>query len=441
MTSSTLPLPRGWTETVRAAVLHVISLARFSLACAEGQLDRHHARRSWLRADNDQLRQELALVREELRIKDARMSRLTPQKRPHYLPTERMAILALRAARGWTVDDTAAAFHVTPLTIRDWMGRLETEGTEKFLDLGTPVNTFPDFVRETVQQLKVLCPRLGKRKIAETLARAGLHLGATTVRRMLREFPKPKRVATPTADERAVSAKTANDVWHADLTTVPTLLGMWCTWLPFALTQCWPFCYWVAIVMDHHSRRVQGVATFDKQPTGREVRQFFGRVIRQSKARPQTIVVDKGAQFWCRGFKSWCKQKQIKPRFGAVGRRGSVALVERLIRTLKGEFLPGLLVPGRRQEFQRALESFVRWFNAHRPHSSLGGQTPNEIYFRCRPANRRPRLEPRTRLPRGSPCAEPQTRVKGKCGARFTLHLRFQAGLKQLPIVTLRKAA
>ncbi|HEX5106394.1 MAG TPA: helix-turn-helix domain-containing protein [Pirellulaceae bacterium] len=192
MNKPTLPLPRGWTNAVRAAVLHVIALAQFSLACAEGQLTRRKGHRGRLRAEHDRLIQELELVRQELRIKDARLSRLAPQKRPHYLPSERMAILQLRAARGWTVDETAAAFQVTPLTIREWMGRLETEGTERFLSLGTPVNKFPDFVREVVQRLKSHCPRLGKRKIAETLARAGLHLGATTVRRMLREFPKPK---------------------------------------------------------------------------------------------------------------------------------------------------------------------------------------------------------------------------------------------------------
>ena len=369
------------------------------------------------------------------------MSRLAPQKRPHYLPTERMAILQLRAARGWTVDETAAAFHVTPLTIREWMGRLETEGTERFLGLGAPVNKFPDFVREVVQRLKTHCPRLGKRKIAEMLARAGLHLGATTVRRMLREFPQRKPAVAAQAEDRAITAAAPNEVWHADLTTVPTLWGLWCPWFPFALPQCWPFCYWVAVVMDHYSRRVQGVQVFDKQPTGREVRRFLGRSIRKAKAKPRSIVVDKGKQFWCRGFKSWCRGRKIKPRFGAVGRRGSVALVERLIRTLKEEFLPGLIVPGRRQEFQRALDSYVRWFNAHRPHASLGGQTPNEVYFRRKPANRKPRLEPRAKWPRGSPCAEPQARVKGKCGAKIALHVRFHAGRKQLPVVTLRRAA
>jgi putative transposase len=321
------------------------------------------------------------------------------------------------------------------------MGRLETEGTERFLGLGAPVNKFPDFVREAVHRLKTHCPRLGKRKIAEMLARAGLHLGATTVRRMLLDFPQRKLAGAAKAEDRAITAAVPNEVWHADLTTVPTLWGLWCPWFPFALPQCWPFCRWVAVVMDHYSRRVQGVQVFDKQPTGRDVRRFLGRSICTTKIKPRSIVVDKGKQFWCRGFKAWCRCRKIKPRFGAVGRRGSVALVERLIRTLKGELLLGLIVPGLRAGFQRELERFVTWYNGHRPHSSLGGQTPNEVYYRRKPSNRKPRLEPRAKLPRGSPCAEPQARVKGKCGARFTLHVRFHAGRKQLPGVTLRRAA
>jgi len=142
---------------------------------------------------------------------------------------------------------------------------------------------------------------------------------------------------------------------------------------------------------------------FDKQTTGREVRQFLGRVIRKAKAKPGEVAVDKEKQFWCNGFKSWCRGRKIKPRFGAVGRRGSIALVERLIRTLKGEFLPGLIVPGLRLEFQRTLDCFVTWYNRFRPHSSLGGRTPNEAYFRRQPANRKPRLEPRVRMPAALP--------------------------------------
>ena len=53
----------------------------------------------------------------------------------------------------------------------------------------TPVNKFPDFVRYSVQRLKSLCPSMGKVKIAGVLARAGLHLGSTTVGRIVKESP------------------------------------------------------------------------------------------------------------------------------------------------------------------------------------------------------------------------------------------------------------
>jgi hypothetical protein len=51
-------------------------------------------------ADNDRLAQEVALLAEELWIKDARMERVPTPRRPHYPPVERLAILELRPARG-----------------------------------------------------------------------------------------------------------------------------------------------------------------------------------------------------------------------------------------------------------------------------------------------------------------------------------------------------
>jgi hypothetical protein len=54
-----------------------------------------------LAAQLQQARAEIALLREELRIKDARMAEIAAHRRPQYTPTERMAILELKAVRGW----------------------------------------------------------------------------------------------------------------------------------------------------------------------------------------------------------------------------------------------------------------------------------------------------------------------------------------------------
>ena len=112
------------------------------------------------------------------------MARIDPHRRPHFPPTERMAILELRAARGWSQEQTARVFQVTAATIASWTHRVDEEGPDALVRLRSPVNRFPDFVRYVVGRLKALCPTMGKKKIAETLARAGLHLGATTVGRI-----------------------------------------------------------------------------------------------------------------------------------------------------------------------------------------------------------------------------------------------------------------
>ena len=109
--------------------------------------------------------------------------------RPYSDPIERLAILELRAARGWTVAETARRLLVTPLTVASWNRRLDEEGPDALVQVPEPVNRFPEFVAYVVRRLRALCPSMGTRRIAQLLARAGLHLGATTVRRNPRSQP------------------------------------------------------------------------------------------------------------------------------------------------------------------------------------------------------------------------------------------------------------
>jgi DNA-binding transcriptional regulator YiaG len=175
-----IPLPQGWPRRVKSAILHVIALAQYAVAHTRGWAFDGRVARLRRKAQNDQLKQKVALLTEEIRIKDARLKRVEPQKRPHYVPTERMAILELRAARGWSAQQTAETFHVTAATIASWMRRVDESGASALIQIREPVNKFPDFVRYAVQRLKALCPSLGKAKIAEMLCRAGLHLGTST---------------------------------------------------------------------------------------------------------------------------------------------------------------------------------------------------------------------------------------------------------------------
>jgi transposase InsO family protein len=190
------------------------------------------------------------------------------------------------------------------------------------------VNKFPDFVRYIVQRLKPLSPSMGKLKIAETLCRAGLHLGITTIRRILKEDPRPDPgSAAPCTG--VSTAKRPNHVWHVDLAAVATSIGLWAPWLPFALPQRGPFCWWVAVVIDHYSRHVMGFAILRNDPTSVSIQSLLESAIVNASASPKYIICDKGQQFWCSVFKDWCDHHGITPRFGAVGQHSSVTLIHR----------------------------------------------------------------------------------------------------------------
>jgi len=443
-----LPLPSGWGKSVKSAVLHVISLAHYAILSARGWAVDALNPRARQAGEMDRLTNEVALLQEELRIKDARLAKIDPRRRPYYPATERMAILELKAARGWSLAQASRAFFVEPDTIADWLKRIDDVGPSALVQLPEPVNKFPDFVRHMVQRFKSLCPSLGKVKIAQLLARAGLHLCATTVARMLKpKTPAPQPTETPampapTDDvSRVVTAKRPNHVWHIDLTVVPLVSGFWATWWPFALPQRWPFCWWVAAVVDHFSRRVMGLAVWKQPPTSQQVRVFLGRTIRTNQAKPKYIICDKGAQFWCDGFKGWCKRRSIRPRFGAVGQHGSIAIVERFIRSMKDEFTRRIMLPLRQAATLNLLKSYANWFNESRPHTALAGRTPDEVYLAKHPANRYPRLEPREHWPRASRCASPNMPIRGKPGVRLELVVNHHAGNKNLPVILLKHVA
>ena len=111
---------------------------------------------------------------------------------------------------------------------------------------------------------------------------------------------------------------------------------------------------------------------------------------------PKYIVCHRDSIFDCDAFRRWVKRKGIKPpRYGAVGKHGSIAIIERLILTTKQTL--GLLpvIPLRRESLRRELVAAFDWYNECRPHMTLGGKTPNEVYDNRYPANRCPCFEPR----------------------------------------------
>jgi uncharacterized circularly permuted ATP-grasp superfamily protein len=108
------------------------------------------------------------------------------------------------------------------------MKRLDEDGPSQLVRTAEPVNRFPDFVRVLVAELRAVVPTAGKVRIAQLLARAGLHLAPTTVRRMLEQRPMlvgPKATKAECAEfARRIRAAPRNYIAQPliELSTCPT---------------------------------------------------------------------------------------------------------------------------------------------------------------------------------------------------------------------------
>ena len=71
-------LPRAWRANVKSAVLHAISLAHLAIAHARGWVADSINPRLRQAAEIDELKAEVAMLKEELRIKDDRMAAILP---------------------------------------------------------------------------------------------------------------------------------------------------------------------------------------------------------------------------------------------------------------------------------------------------------------------------------------------------------------------------
>ena len=143
-----IPLPKGWTNLTLQAILHAITMARIVILNSSIWPDGPECDTLRLRAENDRLKSEIALLQAEISIKDARFSRLEPKKRPHYLPAERLQILVIQAARGLTNIQIAHRFSVTFQTIRNWIKGKDDNG--KVVQPPEKPTRYPDFVRYTL---------------------------------------------------------------------------------------------------------------------------------------------------------------------------------------------------------------------------------------------------------------------------------------------------
>ena len=95
---------------------------------------------------------------------------------------------------------------------------------------------------------------------------------------------------------------------------------------------------------------------------------------------PEIFNTDQGSQFTSEVFTGRLKEEGIQISMDGKGRWADNVFVERLWRSLKYEhvYLHAYESVG---EARNKIGHYFEFYNSRRPHSSLGAQTPDQIYF------------------------------------------------------------
>ncbi len=160
----------------------------------------------------------------------------------------------------------------------------------------------------------------------------------------------------------AVSIERANQVWATDITYLPMAKG---------------FVYLVAI-LDLCSRKVLAWRTSNTLASDFCIEALQEALTRFG--RPEIFNTDQGSQFTAEAFTEVLKDNAICISMDGKGRWIDNVFVEWLWKSVKYEhvYLHAYQSVG---EAKVQLTSYFSFYNSQRPHSSLGGITPDSAYF------------------------------------------------------------
>jgi transposase InsO family protein/DNA-binding transcriptional regulator YiaG len=369
------PLRDASPPAALPALLHATHLLGIALGSALGKLRDTGVTAAKMFEKTEESALLLRMMREAAEILGARWDKVPERQRPHYPPEQRFRILRIRNFLGLSQRETAAMFRVSVETIARWETEAMNpggEGPRPLIAPNPPVRRFADVVRAVVKTME-LAGFGGNDLIARTLARAGWKLSSRTVGRIRRErWPSPPPPEAASGVPRAVRAKRPNHVWMVDLTDVKGLFGF--------------VTFKVAVVFDAFSRMPLSVWVFSKEASALEIARFVSKAARRH-GRPAHFISDHARCFTGEIFRRKLLLLGVKQRFGAVGKKGSIALIERLWRTLKDTLGLRLLRPSVAEDLMEKVELGLLHYAHFRPHQGLGGATPAEAYFRRTPSH------------------------------------------------------
>jgi len=201
-----------------------------------------------------------------------------------------------------------------------------------------------------------------------TLWVLGVSVSATTVRDiLLRPRPTASSPAPAEAKECAqpkeIVARHPNHVRSVDRTRVMR-------W------EIWPT--WVLVAIDHFSRAVTAVVPLEGPNAGWVIDALEQAFLRHGP--PKHLISDQEGVFMSELLAALLRDWHVKQCFGAVGRHSSIAVTERLIWTLRHEWLARVVLIRGLGHLAELLADFEVYYNQHRCHQRLQGATPWMMY-------------------------------------------------------------
>ena len=225
-----------------------------------------------------------------------------------------------------------------------------------------------------IDEIHLMCPFYGSRKIRNELWDRGHDVGRDKVRRLMRRmgvealYVKPRlSLAYPGHVKypyllRGLEIIKANQVWAADITYIPMARG---------------FCYLVAI-MDWASRMVLSWKLSNTLDSA-----FCADALEEAIAKygcPGIFNTDQGSQFTAEAFTNTLRSNGIAISMDGKGRWMDNVFIERLWKSVKYEDIY-LKAYASMTEVKNGLASYFQFYNEKRWHNNFDRKTPAMVYF------------------------------------------------------------
>jgi putative transposase len=229
-------------------------------------------------------------------------------------------------------------------------------------------------IMRRIDELHMAYPFAGSRMLRDLLGREGVKVGRLHVATLMKKMAiaaiyRRRNTSKPAPGHkvypyllRKLAVTRPNQVWATDITYIPMARG---------------FVYLVAII-DWFSRRVLAWRVSITLEAD-----FCIEALEEALARfgkPDIFNTDQGSQFTSIAFTGVLEREKIAISMDGRGCWRDNVFVERLWRSVKYEEVY-LHAYGSVPEARAGIHRYFNFYNGLRPHSSLGGQTPDQVYF------------------------------------------------------------